>query len=613
VKTKFSDSLLQFVSELPEKPGVYIFKNAKGGILYVGKARSLKNRVSSYFHAGSDDRPFIAFLPQVLETIEFFVLNSEKEALILESELIKRHHPPYNVLLRDDKNFLYLRVGTDHEWPGLRLVRERARDNARYFGPYHSAGSARQTLAAIQRYFGLRTCRDYELRTRSRPCLEYDIGRCIAPCVYKDSDVYKGAVNDAIRFLSGHGSDLISDLERRMYEASDALNFERAAVLRDRVTKVREGIEKQYVAGEARKNTDAVGIARQAGHFVIVVLHFEGGRLLDRTKFAFDAPLSEPAEALDAFVVQFYRKSGIPAEVLVPDYADTSGLSELLSTRARRKIIVRHPQRGKQAMHLRMAIENAQEILRIAMAETGMRDKALKRVMELTGLDCEPRLIAGFDMSMLQGRDPVGSLVTFQDGRPFKRGYRTFAIKGGFIDDFHQMQEVLTRYLKRVGQGRLERPDLVLLDGGPPQLGAYVEANKETGVSVFVIGLAKSRITDQETGARSPERIYVPDGDSWRLIVPDQHDDGLHLLMRVRDEAHRFAGRFQARRRKKTVFQSVLDTIPGVGKKRRLMVLRHFKSMDALRNATLDDLKAIKGLPESVVQRIFNELHNSQE
>lgn len=605
-----SKSLDQFVENLPEKPGVYIFKDAESEILYVGKAKNLKHRVSSYFRANSDDRPFVAFLPQVLETIDFFVLNTEKEALILESELIKRHHPPYNVLLRDDKNFLYLRVGTDQKWPGISLVRQRRKHGARYFGPFHSAGSARQTFAAIQRYFGLRTCRDYEMRTRTRPCLEYDIGRCIAPCVNKDEAGYRVAVDDALRFLSGRGRGLIDDLEHRMYDASDALNFERAAVLRDRIAKIREGMEKQYVAGETHKDSDAVGIARQGGHFVVVVLHFEGGRLGDRSKYAFDAPLSETGDALDTFVMQFFQRSGIPSEVLVPDCADTKNLSGLLCDRAGRHVNIYHPKRGRPAALLRMAAENAREVLRVSMAETGMRTKALQRVKELTGLGREPGLIAGFDMSMLQGRDPVGSLVTFKDGRPFKRGYRTFSIKGGFIDDFHQMQEVLTRFLKRVGQGTLERPDLVLLDGGPPQLGAYVEASRETNVGLFVIGLAKSRIIEQETGSRSPERIYVPDGTgAWKQVVPDQHDDGLHLLMQVRDEAHRFAGRFQAKRRSKTTFQSILDRIPGVGKKRRLIILRHFRSMDALRNATLDELSAIKGLPQAIAKLIFDELH----
>jgi len=609
--TSPSKALLQFVENLPEKPGVYIFKDAENKVLYVGKAKNLKKRVSSYFRAGSDDRSFVAFLPQVLKTIDFFVLNSEKEALILENELIKKHHPPYNIMLRDDKNFLYLRVDTGDDFPGVSLVRRRKRDNARYFGPFHSAGSARQTFAALQRYFGLRTCSDYEMGSRSRACLEYDMGRCIAPCVNKDKSAYRAAVDDALRFLSGRGGEVVADLKRRMYDASDALNFERAAVLRDRVARIREGMEKQYVINEAGKNLDVLGLANQGGHFVVVVLHFDKGRLRDRSKYVFDAPLSGPGDVLDAFVVQFFRRSEIPDEVLVPEFADAKGLSEVLSRRMGHHISVHIPKRGRLVVLLRMAMENAAEVLRVEMAEDGARRNALQRVQEITGLDHLPELIVGFDMSMLQGRDPVGSMVTFRHGRPFKRGYRRFSIKGGVIDDFHQMQEVLTRFLKRVGRGELERPDLALLDGGPPQLGAYTEAAKTTSVHLFVVGLAKSRIIEQESGTRSPERIYIPDGETWKLYVPDQHDDGLHLLMQVRDEAHRFAGRFQTLRRRKRTFRSTLETIPGVGKKRRLLILRHFKDMDALRNASIDELESI-GLPNKVAERVFLAFHKGK-
>ncbi len=607
--TSFPRELQEFVANLPEKPGVYLFRDAESEVIYVGKAKNLRRRVSSYFRPGSDDRPFIAFLPQVLHSIDFVVLNSEKEALILENELIKQHHPRYNILLRDDKNFLYVRVGTGDEWPGISLVRRRAADGARYFGPFHSAASARQTFAALQRYFGLRTCTDYEMRTRSRPCLEADMGRCIAPCVNKDRATYQAAVQDALRFLSGRGTDVIADLERRMYEASDALNFERAAVLRDRIVKIREGMQKQYVVGESLGNVDAVGLASQGRHFVVVVLRFDSGRLHDRAKYVFESPLSDKAEVVESFVVQFYQHNEVPAEVLVPEGVDGRGLGDVLAQRTRGTVKVRHPRGGRPGVLLRMARENAREVLRLAMVEQGMRSQALQRVMEITGLDREPKVIAGFDMSMLQGSNPVGALVVFRDGRPFKRGYRTFSIKSGAIDDFHQMQEVLTRFLKRVGQGDLERPDLVLLDGGPPQLGAYEEASKETGVSLFVIGLAKSRVVEHESGRRSPERLYVPDGKGWRRVVPDQHDDGLRLLMQVRDEAHRFAGRFQGARRQKSTFRSLLESIPGVGKKRRLAILRHFKDMDALRKAGIHELMAIPGIPESVARRIFETLH----
>ncbi len=611
---------------LPEAPGVYLMKDKKGDVLYVGKAVHLKNRVSSYFHRSGDPRPFVRLLSGVLDRIEVVVTTNEKEALILENELIKKHRPPFNILLRDDKNYLYLRLDPREAFPRLDLVRRRKPDGAIYFGPYHTASSVRGTHALIVRHFGLRTCRDAEFRNRSRPCLEHQMGRCLGPCsLAVPPETYRKRVEAALMFLRGRHEEVRKDLERRMSEAAQEERFEEAARLRDQLRAVQAALTRQAVVLPGREDVDAVGLAREGDVAAFAVLRFEGGVLRDRIPYVLEGVVAPDDDVLESFVVQYYVKAPIPERVLLPAgvVQGRAALAEVLGTRGGRKVAVQEPARGPLLTAVRMAHENAEQVLREHLASAQAVGRALLAVQELLGLARPPRRIEAFDMSQFQAADPVGSLVVFTDGRPDRRAYRTYAVRGGAGEgDAGAMREVVRRRFSRAqGEGRL--PDLVLLDGGPSQLGVVSEVLDEMGLGdVPLVALAKSRVVERGFGRaeHSPERLYVrrpqsgvrEAGQGSELLIPPQNHPGLHLLMRVRDEAHRFAVSFHRKRRSRRAHASVLDGVPGLGQKRRVLLLRQFGSVAAIQAATLDELRAVPGLPEQVADALFARLHGER-
>ncbi len=611
--------------DLPEAPGVYLMKDWDGRVLYVGKAVHLKNRVSSYFHRSGDPRPFVRLLSGVLDRVEVVVTSNEKEALILENELIKKHRPPFNILLRDDKNYLYLRLDPREPFPRLDLVRRRRPDGATYFGPYHTASSVRGTHALVHRYFGLRTCRDTQFRNRSRPCLEHQMGRCLGPCALGvPAEAYRERVEAALMFLRGRHEEVVRELEQRMLRAAEVENFEEAARLRDQVRAVRAALTRQSVVLPIREDVDAVGLARDGDTAAFAVLRFEAGVLLDRIPYVLEGVVAPDDDLTDSFLVQYYSRAPVPDRVLLPRglVLGVKALSEVLGTRGARRVRVMEPARGPLRDAVRMATENARQLLRERLASSQAVGRALQAVADLLGLPRPPRRIEAYDMSQIQGAEPVGSLVVFTDGRPDRKAYRTYAVRGeAGAGDAGAMREVLARrFTRALAEG--EMPDLVLLDGGPAQLSVVSSVLDDLGWrDLPLVALAKSRVVGRGYGTalHSPERLYmrgapagVREGGTATeavLLVPPQNDPGLHLLMRVRDEAHRFAVSYHRKRRSRRAHASVLDGIPGLGRKRRVALLRRFGSVSALQAASLEDLRRVPGLPDPVARAIFERLH----
>ncbi len=675
-----------FTQDVPHKPGIYIMRDRRGHIVYVGKARDLYSRVIQYFRESGDPRPFVRILSEVLGRLETMVTATEKEALILENELIKKHKPPFNVMLKDDKAYLYLRLDTGEDFPRVDLSRRRKADGALYFGPSHSAGAIRQTHMLVNRHFGLRTCSNTQFRNRTRPCIEWQIKRCAGPCANMvTKEDYRTRIDAAALFLRGRYQDVLKALTERMKVAAAGEDFEEAARLRDQIKAVQDALSRQAVVLPNTVDTDIIGFAREGDIVVFMILRFEAGILQDRVPLVLEDVIAPEDEITQSVLVQYYAMAPVPGEVLVSadllthlagnpgdafgadgcvedgaeDVASAGdgglqALEELLSTRAQRVVHIRTPHRGRVADAMKMAVENAQETLRATVTGAGSRSRALESLKAILGLNAVPHRIEGFDMSTFQAAEPVGSMVVITDGRLDKREYRTFAVKDARSrGDTGFMREVLTRRFARVASGESEAPDVVMLDGGPTQLSTAQEVMAGFGLNIPLVGLAKSRVSAAAVGSEAghdvnqamkslqssvthtPERLFVPakstapDGaglrddeqpyfskppdeltDQARMIVPNQNDPGLHLLMRLRDEAHRFAISYHRKLRNRQGISSVLDGIPGLGKKRRTALLRHFRTVAAIREASLEEIKAAPGLPGPVAQTIFDKMHS---
>jgi len=618
----------RLLEPIPPAPGVYLMRDRRGTVLYVGKAVNLKARVRQYFQPTGDPRPFVSRLSEVLDRIETVVTRNETEALILENEWIKRHRPPFNVLLRDDKTYLYLRLGgPDEEFPRLALVRRRRDDGARYFGPYASAASVRRTHALVNRHFGLRTCDDAEFRNRSRPCLEHQMGRCPAPCVgLVGPETYRERVDQAALFLRGRMDEVQTRLQEAMERAAETENFEEAARLRDRLRAIRSALVHQAVVLPDRMDEDLVGVAREGEAVALTVLRFEAGVLVDRVPLVVDQVQAPLEDLADGILLQYYARAPVPERLRLPPDLRVSGeaLGEVLRLRSGRRVQVRIGGRGPEGEALEMAHQNARQLLQEHLAREEVRDRASRSVQQMLGLPHCPRRIEGLDLSTFQGGEPVGSLVAFVDGRPDRRSRRTFAVRGeAGPGDVGFLREVLARRIRRSREEGTPWPDLLLIDGGESQVRAALEVLARECVAVPVVGLAKARVSDRGFGpaAHSPERLVFPEGGAFReaalaepvpltVLAPPRTDPGLHLLMRVRDEAHRVAVSFHRKRRARRERASVLDDLPGLGKVRRLLVLRHFGSVARLRAATLEEIRAVAGLPLPVAEALYRRLHD---
>jgi excinuclease ABC subunit C len=589
------DTLNQKIDRLSNKPGVYLFKDKKGTILYVGKAGNIKHRVGSYFQRREGmDLKTLAMLEKVAD-IDAIVTDTEKEALILENNLIKANHPRYNIKLRDDKNYPCLKLSLEADFPTLTIVRRIKKDGSLYFGPYPSATSLKETLRLIRRLFPIRTCLDTKFSNRLRPCINYEMERCAGPCCGKiDQEQYRELVHQVRMFLEGKNKDLVESLKKKMGEESEQLHFEKAARIRDQIEYIEHVIEKQKIVSSDFLDQDVIGFHRQDHTFVVHPLFVRGGKLLGGRGFTFPSTGLPEEEVLSSFLHQYYREGKfIPEQILIPKAIPERDLIERWLTALKGKgVRIFVPIKGDKKHLLKMACENAQQFL-LAKDELGKDEgRFLEILKETFYLKKVPRRIEAFDISNLQGGNAVGSMVSFEDGKPDKDRYRHFKIKTiEGADDYGMMYEVLLRrYQKGVEENDL--PDLVLLDGGRGHLNVAQEVFKELKVKdIDLISLAKERPMEEGRVSRfgkTEEKIFHP--QFKEPILFGRHSALRHFFDRIRDEAHRFAITYHKKVRNRETIKSELEEIPGIGKVRQKELLKFFGSVEKIKEATEGEL-----------------------
>lgn len=602
--------------KFPTLPGVYLMQGEKGEILYVGKAKNLRSRLRSYFSAEGDGRAHIRFLMNRVREIETIVTDTEKEALILENTLIKKHRPRYNIQLRDDKTYVSIRLDPREEFPALQVVRKVQRDGALYFGPYSSGSAVRETLKEIYRLFPLRHYPIETCRRRGRPCLFYQIGQCSAPCYGRiDRQGYGELVKGVMALLSGQESEVLTLLRMRMSEAATAMRFEEAATLRDQIRAIEQTVERQKVVEAGGGDQDVVGIHREGGEVEVSVLFIRQGKLIGRRNFTLEWRLDE-AELLSSFLQQFYgREVFVPDQVLLPfPLEDADTLGEWLSERKGRKSAVLAPRRGEKLRLVELAARNAAESFRERGSRREAREAVLAEIAERLLLARLPRRMECFDISNVQGRQSVGSMAVLLDGEPASGEYRHFRIRTvEGADDYASLGEVLRRRLVR-GMAEKNLPDFILIDGGKGQLAVLSAVLEDLGLvdAIDAAGIAKSRILANMRGKvveKSEERFFLPGRKNPVLLR--QGSPALFLLELLRDEAHRFAITRHRKLRGKAALHSAIDDVPGVGPSRRRALLKHFGSLRTLREASLEDLLAVPGLPESVARAVYASLRGA--
>jgi len=656
-------TLAEILDRLPTSPGVYLMKDKRGKIIYVGKAANLRTRVRQYFQPASGDvRAFVPLLEGIVADIETVVTGNEKEALLLENNLIKRHQPRFNVKLTDDKNYLVLRLDPRAEWPRLEVVRKIGDDGAYYYGPYHSATSCREALRVVNRHFQLRICTDHTLHSRQRPCLQYQIKRCLAPCVLPVAPAdYAEQVGFVGLFLEGKNDELLRDLRARMKDAAAQTAFERAAILRDQIRALESVLESQRVVLDTFVDQDVIGFHREGPAVEIVVLFVRQGKLVGNRAFSFTKQEFPDDEILSSFVGLFYDLQATPAsEVLLPfAIADANVKQEWLAEKLGKKVEVLLPKRGPRRALLELARKNA------AASFVSRRDRSkdsaatLSRLQRRLGLTRPPHIIECFDISHVQGSDPVASMVVFEDGEPAKSRYRTYRIKhatGG--DDFASMYEVLSRRFRRAREGQARKdeqdlwrlPDLLVVDGGKGQLGVALAAARDVGIDIRpgvglpIVALAKERdslaaepaaettdpLPDAGEVAREtsegtadpsaataesphkaaptsrPDRVFLAQGKDAIPIGPSSAE--MFVLAHLRDEAHRFAVSFHRKQRKRRTIRSALADIPGIGPTRQRAILRHFGSLAKASEASVADLLEVPGITEAAAAAVVEHL-----
>jgi excinuclease ABC subunit C len=607
------------LQRLPAKPGVYLFRSHAGDVLYVGKAKSLRARVRQYFQPGrGDTRVGIDKLVDRVADVETIVTDTEVEALHLEQNLVKRHRPPFNVRLRDDKSFPYIAVTVEDEFPRVMFTRERHRRGVVYFGPYANAKKVRETLDVLNRVFRYRPCEGPQPGRHSGiPCLDYHIERCYAPCVgYISREDYRAIVDGVIQFLSGDDRPIRAQLERQMREAAAAERFEDAARYRNRLHAVERLAERQAVERKSIGTIDVVGVAVGPERAAVQVFPLREGRMVDRYSFHLENAAGEDvAEVVEQFCLEYYGGApSIPPQILVPRGAgDLSTLETFLSELRGSRVEVRAPERGEKRRLQELAQQNAQLALEsdtfVAETRRLRRVEALEELREVLNLESLPIRIECFDISNIQGQEVVGSMVVFEDAVAKKGHYRKFGVRGvAGQDDFASMAEVVSRRFARLAAGAAAgdydesfaaTPNLVLVDGGKGQLAAALEAMQAYELPrVAVIALAK-RV----------EEVFLP-GRSDAVVLPE-HSPGLQLLQRIRDEAHRFAVTFHRQRRDAASRESMFDQLPGVGPARRRALLRHFGSAERVLAATEEELEGVPGVPAKTARRIYQQLHRA--
>jgi excinuclease ABC subunit C len=594
-----------FVDSLPARPGVYRMLDERGEILYVGKARNLKSRVSSYFQA-SNVHPKVQALVAKTAAMEVTITSSDTEALLLEFNLIKKHRPRFNVVLRDDKSFPYLHLETQHEFPRLNFYRGSRKEPGKYFGPYPSAGAVRDTLQQLQKLFRIRNCDDTYFANRSRPCLQYQIQRCTAPCVgLVSKESYARDVGAAIKVLEGRNDEVSEDLGKRMDAAAERLDFEEAAQLRDQLAKLKVIQAQQIVTAGGDHDADVIAVAAANGEYCVALMFVRAGRSLGSTTFFPKAPFAELPEVLAAFVTQYYLERDAPAEIIVEqDFDEMQLLEATLAGRLSHKVRICSSVRGIRARWLEMVRNNAEQALTMRRLARAGIESSLEDLREAFDLEEAPNRLECFDISHTSGTDTVASCVVCGVEGPLKSDYRRFNISGiqpG--DDYAAMYQALTRRYKRVRDGEIVKPDVLLIDGGKGQLAEAAKVLDELGVEGgTLIGVAKG--VDRRAGQ---EQLFLLGQDTPTILAPDSR--ALHLIQRVRDEAHRFAIAGHRRKRAKRHNQSILETIPGLGPVKRRELLKQFGGLQGILRAGIDDFIQIRGLGRELAQVIYEHLH----
>ncbi len=654
--------LTEILDRLPTEPGVYLMKDARGQYIYIGKAASLRTRVRQYFQPNTGDiRDFVPLLEGLVADIETVVTRSEKEALLLENTLIKQHQPRFNIKLRDDKNYLVLRLDPKSEWPRLEVVRKIREDGAHYFGPYHSASGCREALRVVNRHFQLRTCTDHVLHNRRRPCLQYQIRRCPGPCVLPvPAEEYADSVRDVRLFLEAKNDELLNRLRARMKDAAASTDFERAAMVRDQIGALEQALESQRMVQRDFVDQDVFGLRREGAALEIVVMSIRDGKMIGSRGFSFTGQEFPDAEILSSFLGLYYDLSPAPPdEVLLPfAIADAAVKAEWLGELRGKQVEVLVPQRGSRCDLVELARKNAAASFASRRNTREDTEEMLAKLQRRLKLPRPPRVIECYDVSHVQGSDTVASMVVFVDGKADKTRYRTFKVKRGdqhsgggsgrHNDDFASMYEVLSRRFRRATEAASagddnstwKLPDLIVVDGGKGQLGMALAAARDQGVDARptvglpIVALAKERDDPAETPASqpdadpdadpdpgdipwdragprqgqgvrtrgAPDRVFLPHVKDAIAIRPNSAE--MFVLQRLRDEAHRFAVAFHRQQRKKRTLHSELSRIDGIGDGRQKLLLRHFGSLKKIREASVEDLAAVAGMTRKAADAV---------
>ncbi len=599
------------VKGLPDLPGVYIMKNVDGEVIYVGKAISLKNRVRQYFRSQRNHGSKVIAMVSHIATFDYIITDNEVEALILECNLIKKYSPRYNILLKDDKHFPYVRIDMSEDYPRVDVVRKQEDDKAIYLGPFIASSTLQEALEAIRANFPIRTCKkdiSKAIEKHERPCLNFYTGHCVGPCTGNvPVSTYKEAINNVINFLQGKDTGIEKQLEDQMQLASDEMDFEKAAALRDRLFAIKRVIEKQKAISTSLEDKDIFALSQMGADTMIQGMFMRGGRIIGTEHYQMQADTQDnPAEILQSFLEQYYQDVPfIPAEIILQhEIENEEALSKWLSEKRNKKVHIITPQRGKNKDLIQMAEKNAEQtITKFTMkkrADWERHEGALLSLAKAIGLENPPRRIEAYDISNIQGTDSVASMVVLQDGRPMNKEYRRFKIKTVVgPNDFASMAEVTERRFKRFVENSSSfsnAPDLILIDGGKIQLAFAYEQMQSFGLNWPMLGLAKRL-----------EEVYLPGKED--PIVLDKHDPALHVLQRIRDEAHRFAITYHRSLRKKRYLTSQLEEIKGIGKKRAQSLLKHFKSMDHIKKATIEELIDAEGMNKVSAELVYDYFH----
>ncbi|MBI2058403.1 MAG: excinuclease ABC subunit UvrC [Nitrospirae bacterium] len=604
-------ALLEKIGRFPHSPGVYLMKSARGDVLYVGKSTDLRSRVRQYF-AGQDTRPRIHSLMKQVSDVDCIVTASEKEALLLENSLIKEHQAPYNVSFRDDKDYLWLKMDMRHDFPRLVFVRRPKHDQSKLFGPFASARAARETVRFVSSMFPLRTCSDFEFANRSRPCLEYQMMRCPAPCVGNISrEDYGNRAREAMLFLSGKRSEVVRELEAEMAALSAEERFEEAAAVRDRIDAIRKTLEPQSVNRAESQDQDVLGMAREADRLTVILMAIRQGKLTDTKTYHRHDVMEDDPEVLAAFLLQHYEKNAVPSQILLP--FSVAGMEEMqgeLKSKALHAVSLEVPERGMRKSLTELARKNAENALQIARREEERNHDLLAGLQKELSLRNFPAVMDCLDISNISGEHAVGSAVVFRDGIASKKDYRKFRVRlrtsdgTTLVDDYAMMREVVRRRYARLLRESKPLPDLIVIDGGRGHVEAARTVLAELNAETDLIGLAK----DKESGVQPRvDRVYK--AGAVAPIILSSNAAAAFVLMRLRDEAHRFAITYHRVLRSKNTIAGELEKIPGIGPKTLRKIMRAFGSPDAVKKATVEDLVGRGKLHAALADRLYRHFH----